>query len=302
MQLPQASDYSACGPNTQIDYAIAATELCIMTRSIYRKAFGPLSNKFRRRDVLAEADKKLATWSLMLPQHLRLRPTLTLDLWPSTLHLMYNTILILLHRPRPQAANPPSSPSGLPTSNDADICSAAAGVVQSIFESLCDRGHLSSLWIFSVTTLFTTMIQLSVEVRFANPLLALAGVRRYDSTLYSLKNLAKFWPDAESILHFFENSEKLQRQNIHVEQAIITHEHLPGYDQTTLDDSMDGAIDEEVSSTTAVPENRKQKGWRQLFPFNNTLDIGEASDTTFLDQWTEMYWQEPFEFGTDASF
>ncbi|KAJ4301510.1 hypothetical protein N0V90_003603 [Kalmusia sp. IMI 367209] len=328
VQLPQASDYSGCGSNTQVEYAIATTELCIIIRSIYRKNFGPLSNKFRRSDVLAEADKRLATWSLMLPQRLQLKPTLTLDLWPATLHLMYNTILILLHRPRPQPLDPPS-PSSIPTSNDADICSAAAGVIQSIFESLCDRQHLSSLWVFSVTTLFTAMIQLSIEVRFANPLLAISGVRRYDSTLYSLKSLAEFWPNAESILHFFEHSEKLPRRNECVEPMTSHERTLTSSSSAHFDeqDSQAGArqiISGRMSPKDTIggyfrqidrpPEASIQqdvadpdidigdaKAWRQLFPFTETFDTGEALGAEFLDYWTEMYWQEPF-FGAGFDF
>ncbi|PVH95794.1 hypothetical protein DM02DRAFT_731630 [Periconia macrospinosa] len=321
VQPPQASDYVGCGPDTQIDLAITSTELCVIGRTIYRKAFGPLSSRFRRQDVLEEADKKLAAWSLLLPPHLRLRPTLTLDLWPATLHLMYNTILILLHRPRPQPLHPPPSPSLLPTSTDADICSAAAGVVQSIFESLRDRNQLSSLWVFSVTTIFTVMIQLSVEVRCANPLLALAALRKYDSTLYSLKGLSRFWPNAESVLHFFENSEKIQKARVHVDGELADRERSRSWssrveaqaeergellsESSNRNEITGGTSAENIhhveAVNTAIDSAPEPSGLRQLFPFTEALEDGEVMNNAYLDYWTEMYWQEPLNFGDQMS-
>lgn len=262
----------------------------------------------------------LAEWSLLLPLHLRLRPTLTLDLWPATLHLMYNTILILLHRPRPQPLKPPQpppSPSRLPTSTDADICSAAAGVLQSILESLRHRNQLSSLWVFSVTTIFTSMIQLSVEVRCANPLLALAALRRYDSMMYSLKALSRFWPNAESILHFFENNEKIQKARVHADGKLADRErshcrpsqvearpeeqnevHSQDLNINTNADhtiaNVIHAVGPAGASKDTAPES---SGLRQLFPLAQTLEDGEIMNNAYLDHWTEMYWQEPWNLG-----
>ena len=316
-----------------MEHAIATTELCIILCTIYRESFGPRSSSFSRKETLAKADEQLARWSLMLPQNLRLRPTLTLDLWPATLHLFYNTILILLHRPRPQMQDP-GSPSNLPNQNDAEICSAAASVIQSIFESLCEREHLSSLWTFSVTALFTAMIQLSVEVRFANPLIAVAAVRRYDSTLYSLRKLAGYWPNAEGILHFFEHSERLQRQNVHTEGQTGSPEGLLASpssrirtgDNTsvaspsiiTASTSSNGAFGGplhlsmattsrdlrqlEAEATTDRNEPEVARDWRQLFPFTDTFEVEGTPGAAFLENWKEAYWQEPFDLGLDFSF
>lgn len=330
VQPPKRSDYEGCGPNTEIDYAIATTELCIIICRIYRKCFGPRANSFNRHETLSEADEELARWSLLLPQYLRLRPTLTLDLWPASLHLMYNTALILLHRPRPQMMDP-SSPSNLPDQNDAEICSAAAGVIQSIFESLSERRHLSCLWVFSVTALFTAMIQLSVEVRFANPLLAIAAVRRYDSTLYSLRKLTEYWPNAESILHFFEHSERLQRQNVHLEGLSGSPNQLlasPGVTKQTVDGSTSispptvtaqaspsaafgGPLHSHLPHETTPLNQARQDGepneddtdiarnWRQLFPFTDAFDAEAIRGAAFLENWNEAYWQEPFDLGAE---
>lgn len=298
---PMGDDDNDCGPDTQVDYAIAMTELCIIVKSIYRKSFGPMSRKYKRYEVLAEADKKLATWSLLPPNHLRLRPTLTLDLWPAMLHIVYDTVLLLLHRPRPQVSNPPS-PSASPPSNDAEICSAATGVIQSIFESLCHRGQLSSVWVFGVTSLFTTMIHLNLEARFANPLSALAGVRRYDSTMYSMKALSEFWPSAESILHFFGHSDRLRCQRIEGEGDLRTPES-----------NMDplGGLTARVLATKAVqtspdPEQEgllptypaSEREWQRPYSSLDTGDVPGRLGNTFLEYWTEMCWHEPLALGS----
>ena len=294
VQPPTPSDYDACGPHVQVDYAIATTDLCIILRDIYRKLFGPHSAMTNRNHILAQADDALARWSLMLPHPLRLRPTLTLGMWPSMLHLVYNTALILIHRPRPHLTTP-SSPSSLPSANDAEICSAAAGTIQAIFESLADSKSLSSLWVFSVTALFTAMIQLSAEVRFSNPLLAIAAVRRYDSTLYSLRKLSRYWPNAESILHFFEHSERLQRENVHIQaqsQSSPVRLASPAY-------TFRGSQASEVGTELHIGnEDGGSKDWRNLFPFTETFH-NAAPGSEFLENWQEMYWQEPFDISED---
>jgi transcriptional regulatory protein AMDR len=263
------------------------TDLCIILRDIYRNAFGPRSAKSDRNNTLSRADDALARWSLMLPHPLRLRPTLTLELWPSTLHLIYNTALILFHRPRPHLTTLSSS-SSLPSANDAEICSAAAGTIQAIFESLAESKSLSSLWVFSVTALFTAMIQLSAEVRFSNPLLAIAAVLRYDSTLYSLRKLSLYWPNAQSILHFFENSERLQREGLHAHSQPQSSPRLHTYPVES-----EAGIEQQNRN-----ETRRSNDWRHLFPFTEPLESAVPGND-FLENWQEMYWQEPFELGED---
>lgn len=110
---------------------IHLTELCIMISYIMRERFGLRVSTERRKTVLGEADEALASWSLRLPDTLRLRAS-DVDPWSATLHLTYNNFLILLHRPHPRA----SAYSDDYGPHDAEICSAAAGVIASIFEEL----------------------------------------------------------------------------------------------------------------------------------------------------------------------
>ncbi|KXG53655.1 Transcription factor [Penicillium griseofulvum] len=199
------ADFENCGPLVQADYVIHFTELCTMISYLIRDRFGLRASEERRKAVLQEADGSLATWSLKLPDNLRLRAS-DMDPWSAMLHLTYNNFLILLHRPHPRA----SAYSDDYGPHDAEICSAAAGVIASIFEELRMHERLKFLWYTGVHTLFTAMIQVRVELRFSNPVLAINALRRFDSASYSLRELAQYWVHAGTILRLFEDSKRLQ--------------------------------------------------------------------------------------------
>src|SRR4051794_40213882 len=97
------ADFENCGPHVQAEYVIHFTELCTMISYLIRDRFGLRASEERRKAVLQEADSSLATWSLKLPDTLRLRAS-DMDPWSAMLHLTYNNFLILLHRPHPRAS------------------------------------------------------------------------------------------------------------------------------------------------------------------------------------------------------
>lgn len=200
-----ASDFEGCGPRVQTEFVVHFSELCTMISYIVRERFGLRTSAERRKAALPEADEALANWSLKLPDRLRLRAS-DMDPWSAMLHLTYNNFLILLHRPHPRA----SAYSDDYGPHDAEICSAAAGVIASIFEELRLHDRLKFLWYSGVHTLFTAMIQVRVELRFSNPVLAINALRRFDSASYSLRELAQFWSHASTILRLFEESRRLQ--------------------------------------------------------------------------------------------
>lgn len=199
------ADFENCGPHVQTEFVIHFTELCTMISYLIRDRFGLRATDERRKAVLQEADETLANWSLKLPDTLRLRAS-DMDPWSAMLHLTYNNFLILLHRPHPRA----SAYSDDYGPHDAEICSAAAGVIASIFEELRLNDRLKFLWYTGVHTLFTAMIQVRVELRFSNPVLAINALRRFDSASYSLRELAQYWIHAGTILRLFEDSKRLQ--------------------------------------------------------------------------------------------
>ncbi|KAK3363830.1 acetamidase regulatory protein, partial [Lasiosphaeria hispida] len=189
----QPSDFQNCGANTQVGYVIHTTKLCIIMSDGLRERYRLSSTPENRWLSLLKLDEAPAQWSLQLPESLHMRPDASSNLWPGYLQLQYNTALLLLHR------------SSQPTQEDTQVCAMAASFIQSIFQGICERGDLRSLWVSAVDCIFAALIQINVEVRTSNPLIALPALMRYDATLSSLRQLADYWPNAQSILHFFES-------------------------------------------------------------------------------------------------
>ena len=319
--MVSSSDFEGCGSNAQIDYVIQSTELCIIVSDILRNCFGPRVSLNQRKEAIERADQALAKWSLFLPDSLRLRPTLTLDLWPALLQLNYHNILILLHRPRPQKQlRPDLGPT------DLDICRVAAGHIQAVFEGLRGREGIQYLWVSGINPLFTAMIQLSVELRFSNPILSIETLRKFDSTLYSLRELANCWPNARGVLHFFETSERFHRNevrrtdtaNTELFAGMETSVHVEDHDTRKNHDvqpyASTGAMPTPDNNDDAPPVipgsehgqsapgysnhgiSEELSDWRQLFPFTGA-DVNDIPHQTGTfdasEEWQNLYWQEP---------
>ncbi|EAW08339.1 transcription factor domain protein [Aspergillus clavatus NRRL 1] len=305
-----ASDFEGCGPRVQTDFVIHFSELCTMISYIVRERFGLRVSTERRKAVLQEADEALANWSLRLPDDLRLRAS-DMDPWSAMLHLTYNNFLILLHRPHPRA----SAYSDDYGPHDAEICSAAAGVIASIFEELRLNNRLKYLWYSGVHTLFTAMIQVRVELRFSNPVLAINALRRFDSASYSLQELAKYWSHASTILRLFEDSKRLQedlrlatserprrfsithdQNQTHIKNRPVSNttptalqpsqpdRHLPSYEVPTPDSS------QLPPTTTTVSPHQNQ-------PFDNWIPSTNLASVDPMDQPREFLdWRQLFSF------
>ncbi|KAL4810762.1 Acetamidase regulatory protein [Aspergillus unguis] len=249
------SDFEGCGAHVQTDFVIHFSELCTMISYIVRERFGLRISAERRKAALPEADEALANWSLRLPDKLRLRAS-DMDPWSAMLHLNYNNFLILLHRPHPRA----SAYSDDYGPHDAEICSAAAGVITSIFEELRMQDRLKYLWYAGVHTLFTAMIQVRVELRFSNPVLAINALRRFDSASYSLRELAHYWSHASTILRLFEESKRLQ-------------EDL----QTTTNERP-----RRFSNNTNTPAPPRHKDAPNIPPLTNLTNVTDRATTAIL--------------------
>lgn len=229
MQSLTPADFIGCGSRVQADFVMHFAELCSMISYILRERFGLRVDAERRKAILPKADEALANWSLGLPDSLRLRSS-DIDSSSAMLHLTYNNFLILLHRPHPKA----SAYSEDYGPHDAEICSAAAGVITSIIEELRQQNGIRYLWCSGVFTVFTAMIQVRVELRFSNPVLAINALRRFDSTLHSLRELADYWSSAETILRLFENSKRLQQDLRVVHNEVTEKFEEPRKQQTEL--------------------------------------------------------------------
>ena len=271
-----AADFEGCGANVQIDYVIHFSELCFMISNIIRERFGLRVTPERRKTALQEADGSLANWSLRLPDNLRLRAS-DMDPWSAMLHLTYNNFLILLHRPHPRA----SAYSDDYGPHDAEICSAAAGVIASIFEELRLNNRLRLLWYTGVHTLFTAMIQVRVELRFSNPVLAINALRRFDSASHSLRELSDYWLHATTILRLFEDSRRLQEDL----QTVTTERPRKFGEADTAQQTPDQA-----PNPTVLPTSSQKQPQQQL-----PLNIPPTPDITA--QLPQNPISQPAEFG-----
>jgi transcriptional regulatory protein AMDR len=320
-----ALDFEGCGADTQIGYVLNYTELCVLASRVLLERFGLRATPEQRKAALGTADEALAHWCLRLPPSLHLRSSGT-SLWTSILHLAYSNFLILLHRPNPRASHrlDDSGP------NDADICIAAANAITTIFEDLRKTGQIRYISLAGVNALFTGMIQVSVELRFSNPVLAIHARRRFESTIYSLRELAEYWIVGESILRLFEETptlqhdaglprhssdkgrsqsaacEMLQNDPTTTGKAFPKHHaerNLRPKARSDLD-VLAAAANAAVQSINAgliEQEEEEVSDWRNLFPFttSNQEGIILTEDITLMeDEWREMYWQEPNILGT----
>jgi transcriptional regulatory protein AMDR len=314
-------DFEGCGSDTQIEYVLNYTKLCILISRVLRERFGLRTTSEQRKAALGTADEALANWCLLLPPSLHLRSSGT-SLWTSNLHLAYSNFLILLHRPNPRVSRrfDDSGP------NDADICIAAANAITTIFEDMRKKDQIRYVGLAGVNALFTGMIQVSVELRFSNPVLAIHARRRFDSTLYSLRELAEYWVVGESILRLFEGNPTLKHgagldrdsrdegrsqsaaSNLRLQNGPMTcRKAFPSHDagnklrpRTRSDlDVLAAAANAAVQSINAGLIEQEQEevcDWRQLFPFTTSNQEGFMSteDITLMeDEWREIYWQEP---------
>lgn len=203
---PRIEDFQDCGSDACPDQTIQSVRLAVIVSEVVRARARSQTSE-EKQNALEEADKRLATWVLQLPRELQ-RPGSDCDVASANLHLHYNAVLILLHRSKPPTNSDRQADGGTERHVDTAICVSAASTIQAHFQSIRHSAGMKSLWLSSVNCLFTALIQLSCDVQFTNPLLAVSNLQRFESALSLLQELAEFWPNAQSIAHFFEQSVK----------------------------------------------------------------------------------------------
>lgn len=285
MQALTPSDFQGCGDRAQVDYVIRYTEFCVLVSRVIRERFGLNVTPSRRREALERADEALANWCMALPVSLQLSSS-EFNFFSASLHLTYNNILILLHRPRPKTPREKQD-HGI---NDSDICNAAAVTIMSIFEDLRKHDGIKRLWHSDVNALFTAMVQISVELRFRNPVLAINALRRFDSGLASLESLANYWINADSILRLFKESSHIQhdlrlkgpKSTVEAtERRTEIPEQIEVYKNTRPLPGEYGHSDLDILAAAATAGN------------TSTLSDVNFVDMSMDDEWREIYWQEP---------
>jgi transcriptional regulatory protein AMDR len=206
--------------------------------------------------------------------------------------------LILIHRPRPKASGEHKNGS----ENDSEICSAASNAIAGIFEVLWKSDRLKSLWMSEIHTLFTAVLQTSVELKFQNPVLAVNALHRFDVILSSIRGMAEYWDEAQLLLHLFESSP-------HAQYAARLRRRVRGQDDSSVSDhpTRAGSLahsEREIQETHnlgTLPRTDDicnssedgheidsiQEDWNNMFT-NEGLDMEMPLDA----QWREIYWHE----------
>lgn len=291
-----ANDFVDCGSGTRVDYVLHLVQLCILLsthvlRRQFRSTLSSSSSKEKdRQSTLRRTDEALANWSLHLPPSLHLtgqgNPSSTsatsastsINVWTASLHLTYNTALLLLHRQAPSPHAALDNKTGGPSPDDVEICTNAAVAIQQIFHAVCASGQAVYLWSSAINSLFTALIQLSGDVQRStsasstavksskshsrgNPLLAVAALRRYDAALASLRQLAAYWPNAQAVVQFFEQS---VRTGVPSASAATTNGDA-------------SAMSEDTSNTTTTIDNTRQA---TPVPDQNLPEMTESATVT----------------------
>lgn len=253
----QASDFQHCGTRVQVDHCLQQTDLCIIISRGMKGQFYLSRNPglLARREMMQETEQELAGW--LLQQHLS-GPQSAVS--GASLQLLFNTALVLFNRSQPVENSNNVDPQQ--QQDDNNTCSSAAMEIQHIFQQLCERDQLSNLWVFSVNCLFTALIQLSVQVKTSNPVVAISALRRYESALSAMRQLAEYWPNAVSVLHFFESFVGLGLQDIQKrkgEEASLKEEGKRSDSRSAKGHSLRGD-EQEIDSALFLGERRSTSG------------------------------------------
>lgn len=298
VRMLKPSDFHDCGKDVRIDHVTKLTELCIIVSKIVRRQFcSAQSSPDARLAFLRELDGTLAEWTLQLPESLSLGLGTTSDVWTAILHLHYNMALILLHRPQPCP-----HPREARKPEDVDICTNAAVTIQQIFQYLCDRNEIRFLWCAIINCLFTALVQLSLEVRISNPILAVAALRRYESALSSLRRLADYWPNAQAIVQFFEVSVRLEASGGNASNSQSRLRGVVHVDTTTpmATQEMRDRRSEEEPVPSVPPGSSPVRGGDLTNLLSRVTAGGQhvSYDEPGLlpgpwSNWQQIYWHEP---------
>lgn len=175
---------------------------------------------------------------------------------------------------------------------------------------------MKHLWVSDINSLFTTMVQISVELRFSNPILAINALRRFDSTLLSLRCLIEYWLNSEWILRVFEESSHVQH-GIRMGKGTIggersenstTKEDIPKTKEARGGSHVPASVTEHrqdhvVSDPSLLADHNLQameNGWEETVPQTDlaSQDIFMSPDDmenmiSLDNEWREIYWQEP---------
>jgi transcriptional regulatory protein AMDR len=170
---------------------------------------------------------------------------------------------------------------------------------------LLQHDQLKYLWMSVIYTLFTTVLQISVELRFSNPVLAVNAHHRFDIFLSSIRKMAEYWDEAQLLLQMLESSPHIQ----HAARLGARTEGLAG-SSPAVENTIESQeqVNAEVVEESGHPKSGSSLGGTEGCQSNSDVQddwdaiLASAADGTnegfgssdilSLDaQWWEMYWQ-----------
>ena len=151
------------------------------------------------------------------------------------------------------------------------------------FETIWRQDQLRYLNVFSVNALFTAMIQLSAEMRIANPVLATTAMRRFDAALEVLRSLAEYWLNAELILRLFEESSERLQQVLHIGKAT-------GKRSSANDEETENPLTFEPGMNTSDQALTQVPDWGRLMSQSSST-MAPASHFNDQFEWSNIYWE-----------
>lgn len=153
-------------------------------------------------------DQQLAEFLNNLPTSLQ-SPLPSPSAWHATLHLTYNTIILLLHRPPPHSTG--DSPGSGQPAGEAALCAEASLTISSLLERLQTKNLLQSLNFFGVHVIWTVMVHLKSELHSTNVLVVARSSRTLKALLAILLELSYSWNFARGLAMVFGDIEDRER-------------------------------------------------------------------------------------------
>lgn len=161
-----------------------------------------------------------------------------------------------------------------------------------LFETVWRRDQVGHLNVFAVTALFTGLIQLSAEMRVANPILAANAIRRFDTALEVMRALAEYWLNADVILRLFEESSERLRNELRLGRAAATGDSTRSHASQCEDPRMHASQIEHARSNH--PDKTDFWHGTQTSPDQQSLLLPDLSaiNVDAID-WNSLYWENP---------
>lgn len=121
------------------------------------------------------------------------------------------------------------------------------------------------------------MIQLSAEMRTANPILAANAMRKFETALEILRSLSDHWFNAEILLHLFEDSSEILKQQLSIGKSTISYTN-----------ETNGPCDNDSGISLPMPGD--DTSWHTILPDTAMPAINQNVGSIDTLGWNHMYW------------